>query len=106
MKPQRFELGQEVTPTKKETWIRASTGENHPGPVFGNVYTVAMYVRIFENRWVIHLSEIIEFDFFEDAFDPVGNLDEVKEVLRVQEKQFEPEVSSMLSLFRGLFENL
>ena len=43
MKPQRFEVGQAVTPNANSTWFDGRTRQKCTGPKFGNVYTVAGY---------------------------------------------------------------
>lgn len=106
-KPQLFEVNQEVTPRVGLNWTLDFTrGGIPPGPPkAGEVYRVGRH-ELIQGEWYITLKEIqSNTGYREDGFEPVGNLDEATHVLS-KERKPEPEVASMLSLFKGLFDNL
>lgn len=72
MKPQRFEIGQQVTP-KRANW--KSIGGAYLDAKPGNIYTIHLYSDYSKkyNCWFICLQELNPdtHEYQEDGFDPV-----------------------------------
>lgn len=80
MKPQRFEIGQAVTPNKKK-WEHVHDDVPMP-PSFGNVYHVSEYWNFEDNLWYIHLKEVPDsYVYNEEGFDPVITTHELEKEL-------------------------
>lgn len=82
MKPQRFKIGQEVTPTRGR-WRGAEREGKFPLK-YGSIYTVQSYVDK-NNEWYIQLVEfdkdrLIHF-FAEKGFEPVITTKELEGLL-------------------------
>lgn len=75
MKPQRFRIGQDVTPKRDDKWYTLNDNilENHPK--FGEVYRVTEYNGFRYNHWFIRVVGPGNLDpdmrYCEEAFDPV-----------------------------------
>ena len=72
MKPQRFDIGQAVTPNiREDRWFYEGT-PSEVKPKFGEIYHVKMYDEYSKGSWYIILSELPNTDAFNEAgFDPV-----------------------------------
>lgn len=66
-----FEIGQKITPKKKEKWFYGTSGIESPGPKFGEIYTVKGYDPIpLKGLWFIYLEEL-DGSFHQLGFAPV-----------------------------------
>ncbi len=72
MKPQRFEIGQAVTPKYKKWYVDVGN-PNAPRPRYGEVYRVRQYQwDQSDNSWYIAFYEIPgSVGYWEEGFDPV-----------------------------------
>lgn len=87
MKPQRFEIGQAVTPNTKHWQAPADQKLVDSPPKFGEVYHVYKYVEE-NNKWWIILIEKMKLTCLEDSFDPViSNTALEKELSTISEPQ-------------------
>ena len=76
MKPQRFEIGQAITPKGKDwTLIQGRA----PLPIFGEIYHLDRYAYLHEGDWMIVLKEFpTDCNYDECGFDPVISTDALK----------------------------
>lgn len=81
MKPQRFEIGQAVTPKIDKEFALIKGSGDSPDPKFGNIYHVSEY--LFEmNEWFISLDEMPDDIYYSEIdFDPVITTSELTEAL-------------------------
>ena len=79
MKPQRFEIGQAITPKDKDGFVREDPAEADPLLKFGEVYHVKAYRYLHKiyNCWIITLDGL-PYEYDEEGFDPVIETNELE----------------------------
>lgn len=86
MKPQRFEVGQAITPKTNDPWRNESSAriENYNDPKFGEIYHVLKYNHFSQvsDSWMIKLHEFTNSAYDEDEFDPVISTDALEKELK------------------------
>lgn len=71
MKPQKFQLGQAVTPINNKEYKTVSGLDGGDDPRFGKIYHVSEYRERF-GEWYIGISELSPFIFWnENRFAPI-----------------------------------